>query len=219
MVADAGRAAEVERIFMRYVVEVVERYRLCPWAQPARASGEVAVSVLWGSPTIASWIATAAAQLSRPDVRVAVVIAPELAIGPAALRAVRDAVAAELPEVGVAEFHPEAPLDLATPARLVPFLRRAPDPLLQLVPIALLRAARAGGPPLTAPRAAQVRALAGCARPPRPAVGEELAAANHATASAHGAAIASAMAAIAEDRAAAYAGVGIAAPGRAPARW
>ena len=30
-------------------------------------------------------------------------------------------------------------LDLATPARLVPFLRRAPDPLLQLVPRSLLR--------------------------------------------------------------------------------
>jgi len=200
-------AAEVLRILDRYLIEVVERYELCPWARAARLGGEVAAAVLWGAPADDDWVAAAGALLARPGARVAMVVAPELAIAPAGLRALRDRVAARLPHAGVADFHPDAPLDLATPARLVPFLRRAPDPLLQLVPLALLDAVRASPPPPDRARQAQLVAVGG--DPPRADAAARIAAANHATASQHAAAIAAVLDAIAADRAAAYARAGI----------
>jgi len=201
------KAAEVRRILDRYLVEVVERYELCPWARAAREGGELAVAVAWGSPDVAAWLAAARELLARPATRVAMVVAPELAIAPAELRGVRDAVAAQLPAAGIADFHPEAVLDLATPARLVPFVRRSPDPMLQLVPLALLASVR-GAPPAI-DRAQQAHALAGGGAPPRGDVADRIAAANHATVTAHHAAIAATLAAIAEDRRIAYQRAGI----------
>jgi hypothetical protein len=201
------RSAEVLRILDRYLIEVVERYELCPWARAARLGGEVAAAVLWGAPPDDDWIAAAGALLARPGARVAMVVAPELAIAPAGLRALRDRVAARLPHAGVADFHPAAALDLATPARLVPFLRRAPDPLLQLVPLALLDAVRAAPP--AADRARQAQLLGGLGAPPRAGAADRIAAANHATALRHAAEIAAVLDEIAADRAAAYARAGI----------
>ena len=201
------RTAEVLRILDRYLIEVVERYELCPWARAARLGGEVAAAVVWGAPADDAWVAAAGALLARPGVRVAMVVAPELAIAPAGLRAVRDRVAARLPHAGVADFHPDAALDLATPARLVPFLRRAPDPLLQLVPLALLDGVRAAPP--AADRARQAQLLGGRGEPPRPGTAERIAATNHATVARHGDAIAAALGDIAADRAAAYARAGV----------
>lgn len=209
-VAEVGRPAaeaEVRRILDRYLVEVVEAHALCPWARAARQAGEVAIAVLWGAPAPADWLAAARALLAAPATRVAMVVAPELAATLASLRATRDALAAALPTAGIAEFHPAAALDLATPARLVPFLRRAPDPLLQLVPLALLDSVRAAPP--VADRAQQARLLGGAAAPAPRDVVADLARANHATATAHAAAIEATLAAIAADRAAAYARVGI----------
>ena len=201
-----SRAREVRRILDRYLIEVVERHQLCPWARGAREHGEIAVAILWGAPLLASWIAAAARLLAEPATRVAMIIAPELGIDRPAFAALRDAVAAQLPSAGVAEFHPGAVLDLATPARLVPFLRRSPDPLLQLVPLALLDAVR-GAPPV-ADRAVQATMLGGQAPPRRDVVGQ-IAAANHAQVRASHAAIAETLDDIAADRAAAYARAGI----------
>jgi hypothetical protein len=202
-----GRTAEVLRILGRYLIEVVERYELCPWARSARLGGEVATGVLWGAPTDDEWVATAAELLARPGARVVMVIAPELVISPAGLRALRGWVAARLPHAGIADFHPQASLDLTTPARLVPFLRRAPDPLLQLVPLALLNGVR--GPPPTIDRARQALLLGGRVEPPRADVATRIAAANHATTLRHASEIESTLDAIAADRAAAYARAGI----------
>lgn len=204
---EPARRAEVLRVFERYLVEIVEAYDLCPWARGAREGGEVAADVVWGTPDDDAWVRAAEALLARPATRVAMVIAPELAIAPAALRAVRDRVAARLVRAGVAEFHPGAALDLASPARLVPFTRRAPDPLLQLVPLALLEAVR-GAPP-AASLAAQAQMLGGRAAAPRVDVAARIAAANHATVARAREAIEATLADIARDRAASYARVGI----------
>jgi hypothetical protein len=209
-----SRSAEVLRILERYLVEVVERHELCPWARGAREGGEIAVGVLWGAPALEAWIAEAERLLAEPATRVAMVVAPELAISRAALGALRDAVAARVPSAGVAEFHPGATLDLATPARLVPFLRRAPDPLLQLVPLHLIDAVRAA-PPL-ADRARQAAMLGGKVTSatsvgPRGEIAARIAAANHATVSRAHAEITAVLDDIAADRRAAYARVGISA--------
>jgi hypothetical protein len=209
------RAAEVRRILERYLVEVVERHALCPWARAARERGELAVGMLWGEPALDAWIAEAVRLLAAPGTRVAMVVAPEAAVTRTALAALRDQVAARLSVVGVAEFHPDAALDLATPARLVPFLRRSPDPMLQLVPLALIdeaRAARAGGSG-AAGLARQAAMLGGLAAPARE-LADDIAAANHATVAAAGAAIRAVLDDIAADRSAAYARVGITAAGR-----
>jgi hypothetical protein len=203
------RSAEVHRILARYLVEVVERHDLCPWARTARERGELGVAILWGTPAIERWVTEAERLLAAPGVRVVMVVAPELAIGRAGFRALRDAVAERIPSAGVAEFHPVAALDLATPARLVPFLRRSPDPLLQLVPLALIDAMRAAPP--AAGLAQQVAMLGGHAvAPPRDRTAW-IAEVNHATLAAAHVEITAALDAIAEDRRAAYARAGIAA--------
>jgi hypothetical protein len=201
------RTAEVLRILERYLVEIVERYELCPWARGARERGELATGVLWGTPSLAAWVGEAERLLAEPATRVAMVVAPELAISRDALGTLRDGVAARIPSAGVAEFHPDAVLDLATPARLVPFLRRSPDPLLQLVPLALIDAVRAAPP--AADRAAQVTMLSGHAEPPRGATSARIAAVNHATVARAHREITAALDAIAADRRAAYARAGI----------
>ena len=205
-------SAEVLRILDRYLIEVVERYDLCPWARSARLGGEVGVTIVWGTPSLEDWVSAAEALLARPIVRVAMVVAPELAVTPAELRALRNRVVTRLPQAGIADFHPEAVLDLATPARLVPFLRRAPDPLLQLVPLSLLGTVRA--PPPARDLAEQARLLEGLGPPPRADIAERIAAANHATAVRHMAEITAALDAIAADRAAAYARAGLRTAGR-----
>jgi hypothetical protein len=208
------RAAEVRRILERYLVEVVERHALCPWARAARERGELAVGILWGDPALEAWVAEAARLLAAPATRVAMVVGPESAVTRPALAALRDQVAARLPAAGVAEFHPDAALDLETPARLVPFLRRSPDPMLQLVPLALIDDARARAGGAAAPDLARQAAMLGGRAAPVRELADEIAAVNHATVAAAHAAISAALDAIAADRSVAYARVGISSVGR-----
>jgi len=210
-VTEAARRPEVIRVLERYLVEIVEKYDLCPWARMARQKGELAIHVLWGEPAIADWVEAGKALLARPKTRVAMVIAPELAIESAALHRIGGAVAQALPIAGVADFHPRAPLDLATPARLVPYLRRSPDPMLQLVPFSVLDAVR--GPPSDATRVAQVSMLGGFVEPPKPDAAERVAANNHETVSDAHVEITRTLESIAADRAASYQRVGIAGVG------
>ncbi|MBL0219879.1 MAG: hypothetical protein IPQ07_39190 [Myxococcales bacterium] len=203
----SARRAEVIRVFERYLVEVVERYDLCPWARGAREQGQVGVDVVWGTPSGEAWVAAAQAQLARPGVRVVMVIAPELAGGPAALRKVRELMVARIPSAGIADFHPESPLDLATPARLVPYLRRSPDPLIQLVPLSILDQVR--GPRTGSGIATQAQMLGGLVPPSRPDLADRIAAANHTTVLEVQDELAKTLADIAEDRARSYAKVEI----------
>lgn len=201
------RRAEVIRVFERYLVEVVERYDLCPWARSAREQGQLGVEVLWGTPSIEEWVDAAERELARPGVKVAMVLAPQLAGGQPALRTVREQIVVRIPRTGVADFHPEAPLDLTTPARLVPFIRRSPDPLIQMVPLAILDSVRgaSGGSNI----AQQAQILGGLAPPPRPDLAARIAAANHATVVASHDEIVRTLADIAEDRARSYAALEI----------
>ena len=200
--------AEVRRLLDRYIVEIVETYDFCPWAKAARTGGEIAVEVLWDTPALDTWIAAAERLLARPETRVAMVVAPELAATPAELRLIRDRVAARIPSAGVAEFHPDATLDLATPARLVPFLRRSPDPLLQLVPLELLDRVRAY--PAVVDITEQAQMLGGFAEPLRGDIADTLAETNHERVTAEQAAIAATLDDIAADRRRSYPRVGIA---------
>jgi hypothetical protein len=189
------------------MVEIVEAYGLCPWAKPARLGGEVAVEVLWGTPTVDAWAAAASDLLGRNETRVAMVVAPELDASPATLRAVRDQIGTRIPTAGVAHFHPDSPLDAATAPRIVPYLRRSPDPLLQLVPLSLLDSVRGAATEIT--RADQLKMLGNKAPPHRGDVADQIAVDNHARVVAAADEVAARLAEIAADRRAAYARAGI----------
>ncbi|HET9993551.1 MAG TPA: hypothetical protein VFQ65_33670 [Kofleriaceae bacterium] len=201
------RADEARRLLDRYLVEIVETYDLCPWAKTSRTGGELAVEFLWGTPSLDEWLAAAARAFADPAIRVAMLVAPELAITRQALHGVRDQVAKHAPTLGIAEFHPDATYDGATPARLVPFLRRSPDPLLQCVPLALLDQLR--GPPLNVDRSEQIAMLvkAGGVEAVKPPLVDRIALQNHARVVQ--AEVEAKLAAIAADRAESYARVGI----------
>ncbi len=204
----ATKSAEARRILDRYIVEVVEEFDLCPWARSARVNGEIAVEILAGAPTHEEWMAAAKRALEQPKARVAMVVAPELVVTLSRLHEIRNRVVAQMTTVGIAEFHPDAPLDLATPARLVPFLRRAPDPLLQLVPLSLLESVRSSS--VAVDRVQQLQLLGGYSTT-REDIAARIAATNHATVTDRRVEIIAALDAIAADRQVAYARAGFSA--------
>jgi hypothetical protein len=202
-----ARTAEVRRVLDRYLVEVVERYDLCPWARPARLGGEVAIAVLFGSPTLDEWTAAARGLLARKETRVAMVVAPEIAATPGELRDIRNQLTARLDGVGIAEFHPDGIMDPTTAPRFVPALRRSPDPLLQCVPLSLLESVR-GQPPVV-DIIDQAQILAGNIPPIRGDITDDLAEENHARVTKQLDQFEAVLASIAEDRRTSYARAGI----------
>jgi hypothetical protein len=136
-------AIETLRLNRRYVTEIVEAFGLCPWAERARREGRVTEVVfeqtqpeLFGPPL------DAMRELEgRLGIEVALFIFPKIDLNRLDFehfaRRLR-ALDAERHEPGqipfaIAAFHPDAEAVLASPDRLVPFLRRTPDPTLQLV--------------------------------------------------------------------------------------
>lgn len=145
---------EALRVHARYASEVVEDLGFCPWAAPARRQGRVRTLVLFGSDAIVAATVDEARALSTDlNADIGLLVFPELALGrfdfqhfAARVRESyeRDAPLPKADSFAIADFHPEAPADLGSPARLVPFIRRSPDPTLQLVRHSVLLAARHG---------------------------------------------------------------------------
>ncbi len=132
----------------RYLREFVEALELCPFARRCRESGRLARRVLRGGRPGES-TAAAVRELEATDeeqVEVALLIYPELEGGVRALEDLRDEVRRSLRLFHCVAFHPELPMDLSDENRAVSFLRRSPDPTLQLVRIATLDRVRSGRP-------------------------------------------------------------------------
>jgi hypothetical protein len=133
--AAAALAREVQRVHLRYAIEVVATFRLCPFLRdPETAFGDFVVVLdreldLDRAEAAALEVESSVVHLVFPCLaaphRVFERFAGDLL---ARIRARVDA-----PPVS-AVFHPEMPGDRATPYRLVGLLRRAPDPFVQLVP-------------------------------------------------------------------------------------
>lgn len=143
--------AEARRLHLRYTVELVERFNLCPFARHARTAGEVSREVLLhAEPDPAPTLALIVSLEERPaPPPVVLVLYPRLTITPRAF----DELASRIKDLDQkrhggrpvwvsATFHPDYPLDLRSPGSIVPFLRRSPDPSLQLVRLAVLDEAR-----------------------------------------------------------------------------
>jgi hypothetical protein len=132
----------------RYLREFVEALGLCPFARKCRESGRLARRVLRGERPAE---ATAAAvreleQTSEEQVEVALLIYPEFAGELSRFEEFRDEVRRSLRLFYCVAFHPALPMDLSDANRAVSFLRRSPDPTLQLVRISTLDRVRSGRP-------------------------------------------------------------------------
>jgi hypothetical protein len=133
--------------YERYAVEVVERFGFCPWARPSRESGEVVLHVVFSSKLddFDESLGALSALCERADAPdIALFIYPLLDVDRLGFEdyvrrlRLRSEARAEpgsppLDAYAMAAFHPQATADLGHPDRLVPFVRRSPDPTLQLV--------------------------------------------------------------------------------------
>jgi hypothetical protein len=134
--------AEALRVYRRYAIEIVEAFGLCPWAARARETGRVAERVLLQRDTGTAATLDCVFELAESEsIDIGLLIFPRLTLDPlafehftASLRA-RDAERHPLGAIpfAMAAFHPGAEADLSDAERLIPFLRRTPDPTIQLV--------------------------------------------------------------------------------------
>jgi len=145
---DGALRSEALRVYRRYMVEVVEGFTLCPWAAPARRGGHVVEHVILAenqaNPEQSLALLGSLADQLRTEI--ALFIYPDLELDRLAfesfVRTLRERDAARH-EVGtipfaMAAFHPNARADLNEPERLIPFLRRTPDPTIQVVRVSAL---------------------------------------------------------------------------------
>lgn len=130
-------------VYERYAVEVVERFNFCPWARSARAENLVGLHVIFSTnPDDFDESLALLAQLCREPSNsdVALFIYPLLDLDRLGfedyarrLRKRAEQASPRLDAFASAAFHPDAEPDLSHPDRLVPYLRRSPDPTLQLL--------------------------------------------------------------------------------------
>ncbi len=132
----------------RYLGEFVEALELCPFARKCRESGRLDRRVLRGGrPGEATAAAVTELEATAEDqVEVALLIYPEFEGDLRAFEGFRDEVRRGLRLFYCVAFHPDLPMDLSDENRAVSFLRRSPDPTLQLVRIATLDRVRSGRP-------------------------------------------------------------------------
>lgn len=160
---DAGDAAlvvEALRLNTRYVNEVVLAWNLCPWAEQSFVGGHVRQGVrLDVAPAPEAALPFLDELAVAPELDIGLLIFPRATMTAPAFDAfaerVRRANHARRPDAAtsppapvflIAAFHPGAPVTFATPPQLVSFVRRTPDPTLQLVRTSVLRRATGNGP-------------------------------------------------------------------------
>jgi len=130
-------------VYERYAVEVVERFGFCPWARSARTSNLVGLHVIFSSdPDDFDESLALLSELHRaPEgTDVALFIYPLLDLDRLGfedyarrLRKRAERATPRLDAFATAAFHPSAEADLSHPDRLVPYVRKSPDPTLQLL--------------------------------------------------------------------------------------
>jgi hypothetical protein len=147
---------EAVRLYRRYQLEVVEACGLCPWAARARLDGKVRERVLLQTDgaSIGPAVAAIGDFVAEPDIEIGLLVFPRIGLGRSAfdrfVARVQEADAGchplgQIPFVSAA-FHPDAAPDMSGPERLVPFLRRTPDPTIQLLRVAAVERVRMGTP-------------------------------------------------------------------------
>lgn len=174
---------EATRLHQRYMLEIVEHYGLCPWATRARVGDHLRVEVCLQPDDTSLEPALAGLERWRVDsaMEVGFLLFPRLPLPRSDfdrfVGAIRTAESGRH-ELGSAPFamvgfHPEAAPVLDDAERLIPFLRRTPDPCIQVVRIDVLDRVRG-----TVPEGTQFVDLAlleaAAAKPPELSVRERV---------------------------------------------
>jgi hypothetical protein len=164
--------------------EFVEALNLCPFAQRCREEGRLVRRVIFDDYLLPALLRAAAEVETLPEKQceVALLVVPAFADGAEAFLELCAQVRRPLRYFHCVAFHPELKADFSNENRAVQFLRRAPDPTLQLVRIATLervRGERTGGTVYVGNSAAKDLHLP-------PSLSEEIARANLATILEHG---------------------------------
>lgn len=155
---------EALRLNDRYLSEVVLGFDLCPWAERAISGGELRRAVILDeTPSLAAALSFID-DLVRAGraASVGMLIFPRAAVtSPAFDRFAEEVRRADRErcragdgknirkEFVMAGFHPDASTSFKTPYQLISFLRRTPDPTVQLVRAELLDQLRATRPSLS----------------------------------------------------------------------
>jgi hypothetical protein len=190
--ADTARARWTEaalRLYRRYEAEIVEACELCPWSSRVRRESRLREMVLLDDdPSSIGSSLDAIESICDEEVDVALLLYPRLGVDRRAFErfsaTVRDADVARRTLGNVpfvfAVFHPDATPDLAEPERLIPFLRRTPDPTIQLLRSSVLDHVRGMTPQGTQfiDPESLAATLTAC---PEPSLRERIASANLAT--------------------------------------
>jgi hypothetical protein len=148
--------SEATRLHGRYLIEVVERYGLCPWAVKARVANKLRTTVLLqtDSESVEASLAAMDPWAGDRNMEVGFLLYPRLGLGRLDFdrfaASVRTAEIARHPLGGapfaMVAFHPEARAELDDAERLIPFLRRTPDPCIQVVRVEVLERVRGAAP-------------------------------------------------------------------------
>ncbi len=180
---------EVVRVYRRYQSEIVEACGLCPWAERARLDGKVREWVIMETDrSVATSSLAVMDELFQEDkIEIALLIYPRLRVNRVEFERfvgrLRDADSRRHPLGKIpfmsAAFHPEAAADISNPERLIPFLRRTPDPTIQLVRASVVEKIRGRTPQGT--QFFDSKTLLVDIAPPQPAMREKIAQANLAT--------------------------------------
>lgn len=127
----------------RYLREFIEALNICPYARTCRESGKLHREVIdVATPDVDAVAARVAAveEMPQGSVEVALLILPRLQLEArpfekfvAAVRAHREKARDRRLSYFLVGFHPDLPMDLANADRAVTFLRRSPDPTIQMV--------------------------------------------------------------------------------------
>ncbi|MCA9574314.1 MAG: DUF1415 family protein [Polyangiales bacterium] len=140
---------EAIRLYARYEVEIVEAFTLCPWAERARREGHTRQLVLAGPPEPEAALAAIDVLAADTAVEVGFLVYPTCTLSRVAFERFVSGLRSSDQQRGAAfaaaAFHPDAHADLADPYRLVPFIRRTPDPTVQLIRRSALEAVRRPG--------------------------------------------------------------------------
>jgi hypothetical protein len=151
--------AEVLRLNLRFLVEVVEDFDLCPFARGSRLAGKVARRVLGADRVDAAatldetLAALAAMEADAAEPEIGLLIFPRLVgADPDRWNAFVERFRKAATKPGrrnvfaAAAFHPRYTVDAASAARMVQAFRRSPDPTIQLVRMSTLDSVRTGSP-------------------------------------------------------------------------
>jgi hypothetical protein len=151
--SDEALVRETVRLYRRYAIEIVELFGFCPYAERARLEARSAeIVVLDETLDVPRGLRHVETLAADPKVEVAFLIFPLVRVDRVELGRFVERLRSEHQRrdgglvLTMEGFHPEGALDASSTGRVVPFLRRTPDPTIQLTRLSVLQHVRRATP-------------------------------------------------------------------------